>query len=191
MKKDKLEKYIVDHRDEFDQFEPDPAFFERISKPSDVVRMFNWKSMLWKAAAVLVIFTASYFFHDFMSTRLHEQSTAEVETEAGQPSEMIKMMIEAEAFYTAQIADRRTELNLLAQDQPEIHREINHELLELDSVYADLKRDLKDNASNEEVIEAMIQNYRIKLDILEDVLQQLRAAKNEETKNNQDNDVSI
>lgn len=191
MKKDKLEKYIIDHREEFDQFEPDPALFERIRKPTGILRMFTWKSVLWKAAAVLVIFTASYFFHDLMSTRHHEQSTAEVETEAGQPSEIIKMMIEAEAFYTAQIADRRTELNLLAQDQPEIHREINYELLELDSVYADLKRDLKDNASNEEVIEAMIQNYRIKLDILEDVLQQLRAAKNEETKNNQENDVSI
>ena len=44
------------------------------------------------------------------------------------------------------------------------------ELVDLDQVYNDLKEDLKDNAANEEVIEAMIQNYRLKLDILEEML---------------------
>jgi hypothetical protein len=189
MKKDKLEKYIIDHRDEFDEFGPDPMLFERIRKPGTVVRMFNWKGILWKAAAVLVIFTASYYFHLFMQTGNQEQFTNEAEMD--QPSEIIKMMIEAEVFYTARIDDRRRELDLLVVDQPEIRNEINYELVELDSVYADLKRDLKDNASNEEVIEAMIQNYRIKLDILEDVLRQMREAKNNETETSQQNDVSL
>ncbi|MBE0638557.1 MAG: hypothetical protein IH598_08555 [Bacteroidales bacterium] len=189
MKKDKLEQFIISNRDKFDEFEPDPALFERIRKPKPVIPMFSWNNVLWKAAAVLVIFVASYYFHDYMSPRQPIPQTAEATSE--QPSEMIQMMIEAEAFYTAQIDDRRRELNLLAQDQPEIQLEINYELVELDSIYADLKRDLKDNASNEEVIEAMIQNYRIKLDILEDVLSQMRSARNEETETNQTNDVNL
>lgn len=188
MEKDKLEKFVINHRDEFDEFEPDPMLFERIRNPAKVIRIFNRDSLFWKAAAVLVIFTASYYFHHFMQSGTQQLAT---ETETEQPTDLIKMMIEAEVFYTAQIDDRRRQLDLLVPDQPEIRNEVNYELVELDSVYADLKRDLKDNASNEEVIEAMIQNYRIKLDILEDVLRQLREAKNEETETSQTNDVSI
>jgi UDP-3-O-[3-hydroxymyristoyl] glucosamine N-acyltransferase len=48
--------------------------------------------------------------------------------------------------------------------------------------FRELKNDLHDNANNEEVIVAMIQNYRIKLEILKDILQQLKST--EEKKNN-------
>jgi len=188
MKKDKLEKFIAGHRDEFDDFSPDPAVFERIRKRKPVVVMINWNNVLWKAAAVLVIFVASYYFHDIVNSK---QQTARTEPENEKPTEIIKMMIEAEAFYTAQIDTRQQEFNMLAVDQPEIRKEVNYELVELDSVYADLKHDLKDNAANEEVIEAMIQNYRVKLDILEEVLRQLRAAKNEKNENNQQHDVKL
>ena len=43
-------------------------------------------------------------------------------------------------------------------------------------LFKSLKEDLKDNADNEEVVFAMIQNYRLKLDILEEILLQLRSA---------------
>jgi hypothetical protein len=188
MEKDRLEKFVINHRDEFDEFMPDPAVFGRIRKPKPVVRMINWNSVMWKAAAVLVIFVASYYFHDFVNSRKRPQTA---ENETGKPTEIVKMMIEAEAFYTAQIDNRQQEFNALAQDQPEIRHEVNYELVALDSVYADLKRDLKDNAANEEVIEAMIQNYRVKLDILEDVLRQLRAAKNELPDSNRDKQSEI
>lgn len=190
MKQDKFEKFVLSHRDEFDDFAPDPALFGRIIKPKPVVRMINWNSVMWRAAAVMVIFVASYYFHDFVSSP-QPQQTAGTGYENGKPSEIIKMMIEAEAFYTAQIDNRQLEFNTLAKDQPEIRQEVNYELVELDSVYADLKSDLKDNAANEEVIEAMIQNYRVKLDILEEVLRQLRAAKNEQTNNSESHDVSL
>ena len=188
MEKERLEKFVINHRDEFDEFMPDPAVFGRIRKPKPVVRMINWNSVMWKAAAVLVIFVASYYFHDFVNSRKRPQTA---ENETGKPTEIVKMMIEAEAFYTAQIDNRQQEFNALAQDQPEIRHEVNYELVALDSVYADLKRDLKDNAANEEVIEAMIQNYRVKLDILEDVLRQLRAAKNELPDSNRDKQSEI
>ena len=54
---------------------------------------------------------------------------------------------------------------------------------ELDEVYNELKEDLKDNASNPEVIEAMILNYRVKLEILEDLLNQLKEKENQDYEN--------
>jgi hypothetical protein len=47
----------------------------------------------------------------------------------------------------------------------------------MDKVFEELKEDLRDNAANEEVIEAMIQNYRLKLDILEEMLYRLKQAR--------------
>jgi Ni,Fe-hydrogenase III component G len=54
--------------------------------------------------------------------------------------------------------------------------------LELDNIFKELKHDLKDNAANEEVLQAMIQNYRIKLEILTEILEQLNKSKNKKNK---------
>ena len=55
---------------------------------------------------------------------------------------------------------------------------LNLDLVELEGVFEDLKKDLKDDSDNQEVIEAMIQNYRIKLEILEEMLLQLNKTTN-------------
>ena len=53
---------------------------------------------------------------------------------------------------------------------PEIKAELDSDLFELDSVYKSLRKDLNDNVANQEVIEAMIENYRIRIDILEEMM---------------------
>ena len=179
MSRDKLEKFIVDNRDEFDEFEPNPQLFDGIKIRKPKVFPGKWNSVAWKAAAAMAIFVASYFFHDWMNTPQTPQMAENGEM-AEEPSEIFKVLMEAEMYYTSQINSRKEEFYHLSSGYPEIRDEINYELVELDSVYSELKRDLRDNAANQEVIEAMIQNYRIKLDILEDVLRQMRAAKNDE-----------
>jgi hypothetical protein len=58
---------------------------------------------------------------------------------------------------------------------PELKKDMSRELNELDSVYQSLKNDLKDNISNAEIVEAMIQNYRLKLNLLEQIHAELQA----------------
>ena len=60
-----------------------------------------------------------------------------------------------------------------------MREEIQNELKELDKEFRLLKEDLKDNADNEEIIAAMIQNYRLKLSILQDMMFQLQEVKKE------------
>jgi len=67
---------------------------------------------------------------------------------------------------------------------PSVEDELNTDLSELDSIYVSLKHDLKDNIANHEVIEAMIQNYRLRINILEDMLMFLQAEEMEENINN-------
>jgi hypothetical protein len=45
---------------------------------------------------------------------------------------------------------------------------------QIDSICSEIKKDLKDNVANQDVIEALIQNYRIKIRLLEDMLELLK-----------------
>ena len=48
----------------------------------------------------------------------------------------------------------------------------------LDQAFSELKNDLAENVDNEEVVNAMIKNYRIKLKILEHILEEIQAKQN-------------
>ncbi len=67
MKQDKLEQFVTQNREEFDDLIPDPKIWDQIQDNIEPVQKIQWMGIMWKAAAVLIIFTASYFFHDFIS----------------------------------------------------------------------------------------------------------------------------
>jgi hypothetical protein len=186
MSPDKLEKYILDHREQFDDQEPDPALWERIDTRKTPVIRINWKDIAWKAAAVTVIFIASYYFHDYMSSRKNSSGQMMRElTEENAP--MMRELIEAEAYYSSLISLKKDEVFRLTASNPEIRHEIDMEMVDLDRVFAELKEDLNDNADNAEVIEAMIQNYRLKLEILEEMLQILNQTNESKNENDHEN----
>ena len=186
MSPDKLEKYILDHREQFDDQEPDPAIWEKIDTRKTPVIRINWKDIAWKAAAVAAIFVASYFFHDYMSSRKNSSQNLLGENKE-ETSPMVRELIEAEAYYTSLIDLKKDEVFRLTASHPEIRYEIDMEMVDLDRVFSELKEDLKDNADNEEVIEAMIQNYRLKLDILEEMLLQLNQTNDNQNENDHEN----
>jgi hypothetical protein len=187
MSPDKLEKYILDQRDRFDDLEPDPGVWDRIETRKAKVLRIDWKGISWKAAVVAAIFVASYFFHDFMASRNQgeQRFMAENTEEAGNP--IVRELFEAEAYYTSLINMKKEEVFMLTSNSPDIQKEINSEMVELDKVFEELKEDLKDNAANEEVIEAMIQNYRLKLDILEEMLFRLKQSNESQNTGNDEN----
>jgi hypothetical protein len=81
---------------------------------------------------------------------------------------------ETETYYNNLINSLYTEAKPLLTNNPEIKKELNSDLSQLDSISTDLKKDLKDNIANQDVVEALIQNYRIKIRILEDMLRVLK-----------------
>jgi len=186
MSPDKLEKYIIDHRSQFDDQDPDPEIWERVETRKSLVIRINWKDIAWKAAAVAAIFVASYFFHDYMASR-NQPFQSFMSKNAGDVSPMVSELIEAEAYYSSQIDRKKDEVFRLTASNPEVRREIDMEMVDLDRVFSELKKDLKDNADNEEVIEAMIQNYRLKLDILEVMLLQLNQSNESQNETKHEN----
>ena len=111
-----------------------------------------------------------------MANKDQSQVIAEQETVDPEDAGMVQELMEAEYYYTAQIEERKEEFYCLTANNTGLRDDINMEMVELDQVFKNLKEDLKDNADNEEVVFAMIQNYRLKLEILEEILSQLRSA---------------
>lgn len=190
MKTDKLEKFVIKHRDEFDDLEPSPALWEKINPQQAKVIHIHWRRVMMQAAAVVVIFISSYYFHGFMQDRNDDKNLATNET-VTQDQEQYRDLMEAEVYYTSMIDSKKEEVFTLAASKPLLRNEINDELVELDEDFRNLKEDLNDNADNEEVIAAMIQNYRLKLRILEETLLQLQQSNNEKSKKNENKKVLL
>ena len=174
MKTDRLEEFVHNNKDSFDAFEPNPTIWQRIEKRKGHVIQLNWKQVAWRAAAVAVIFAASWFINDLTDSQRQPQVAVESRTSNEEQPQIIKDLMEAEIYYTSQISMKRDELFILAGNQPGVMEDVDSELIDLDNVYQELKKDLNDNAANEEILEAMIQNYRLKLQILEDMLYIIR-----------------
>lgn len=189
MKQDKLEQFVIENRDGFDVYEPGEELWDRIQKPSPKVIKLNWKTIAVRVAAVVVIFIASYFFHDMMQSENTNQIAQQQPEMEDQQMEQVQVLMEAEVFYSSQINTAQDEIFRLSGNNKDLMEDINLDMLELDEIFKELKNDLKDNSDNEEVIEAMIQNYRIKLQVLEEILMQLNKTKNQEENENNNHEI--
>jgi hypothetical protein len=73
-------------------------------------------------------------------------------------------------------------------DYPDISNELNLGLTELDSLSAQIIRDLNENIASSEVVEALIGNYRLRIELLEDMLRLMKEHDNE-TDQSTDNEL--
>jgi hypothetical protein len=170
---DRLEEFVKQHREEFDLHQPDPSIWLRVN-PSRISVTRERKPMRWLlvAAAIAMIFAGSTAGIYFL---------AGGKGEANQYSRELYMeMQETEQYYSRMVAQRYDELRPFLAADPVIDEMLKADMEELDEIYQELKDDLKDNVSNPEVIEAMILNYRVKLEILEDLLNQLKEKENQD-----------
>ncbi len=170
---DRLEDFVKQHREQFEQHEPDPSIWLKIN-PANQAEAQKRRPMQWLriAAAVAMIFAGSTAGIYFL--------TGERVDADRHSSELYLEILETEQYYSQIVSDRYKELKPFLVSNPVANEMLSTDMEELDEVYEELKEDLKDNASNPEVIEAMILNYRVKLEILEDLLIQLKEKENQD-----------
>jgi hypothetical protein len=172
--KDRLEQFIDDNRDSFDSLSPSDSgkVWANLSsrrrhngRGRQLTRYFS------RAAGILLIFCLSYVFHDYVS-RGRESKLAE--KKMNDVYEQLPELREAESYYSNLVSNKMKEIKPFLTENPGISKDVNKDLVELDSIYKSLKNDLKDNVANDQIIEAMIQNYRLKLRILEELQSELK-----------------
>lgn len=174
---DRLEDFIRTNREVFDVHEPDPSLWLRINpenKTGGKERRFTWLRYAAVIAVIFAGFSAGIYF-----------LTSGESNEGIYQSSIYQEIIETEQYYNQLVYDKYEEVKTYLADDQESHDLLLSDMEELDEIYAELKSDLNDDVSNPEVIEAMIQNYRIKLEILEDLLIQLKEKENQDYENNE------
>ncbi|MBK8806371.1 MAG: hypothetical protein IPO21_06900 [Bacteroidales bacterium] len=182
MKKDKLQSFVDRNREAFDAFEPSTEAWQKIEekvllkKHKISLPRLSVKRVISYAATILAIFTFSYIFHEYRSnTNFYSEtsiddSLTEISDINDSIPQILKDFSETQNYYLFQVSNKMENIEQYADKYPELVTELKQEIAELNAEYSNLNEDLSQNINNVEVVQAMIQNYRIKLDILEDVL---------------------
>jgi hypothetical protein len=163
---DKLEEHIRQNRDDLDRYNPPAGIWRRIRKELRKQKsgMRQWFSIAAMIVVVLgtalVLFKPEYRWSDSNRNRNNDDELTQLNPQ----------LKETEVYYNNLVNSLYSEAKPLLTNNPEIKKELNNDLSQLDSISSDLKKDLKDNISNQDVVEALIQNYRIKIRILEDMV---------------------
>jgi hypothetical protein len=176
---DKLEEHIRKNREDLDRYTPPDKIWKGVSKKLKN-RTFTTRQWLSVAAMVIIIFGTAVIFFKPEYRWSDQKSRPEQNDETSQYPPQLR---ETEVYYNNMVNTLYTEAAPMLTRNPEIRKELNTDLSHLDSICIDLKKDLKDNVSNQDVVEALIQNYRIKIQILEDMLSVMKEKEsNSETK---------
>jgi len=169
MKPDRLESFVNENRHEFDPMEPSDKIWDSINSQLNkgkkpVVRKF----IIMKIAAVLavIVLIPAIVYQIKFSEQKQSAKAVQIDPE-------VQELIEAEAFYAQEVSVKMTEIQRCYKVYPELKSQIQSDLTELETMYFSLKKDLNENISNKEVIEAMIENNRNRMKLVDDVLGQI------------------
>jgi hypothetical protein len=171
---DNLEEQIRRNREDLDKYDTPLEIWKGIRKDLQKEKSKN-RQWIYVAAVFAVILGTTVILFRPVYRRSDSRSAPksdEILTHGGTP------LKETETYYNTLVNSLYKEAVPLLTNNPDIKRELNTDLSHIDSICVEIKKDLKDNISNKDVVEALIQNYRIKTRILEDMLTVLKANEN-------------
>lgn len=157
---DQLEKFIKNNRAEFDSSNPDPGLWNAIDDRlprKEAKRLTIWK--LTSVAAVGLVLILSGVIVGMSMSDNNMESTAEY-----------MEYREAQQYYNMQLQQRVSALSQYTYDPT-----IDDDLGELQEVYNELTTELEDGMepNKNDIIQALIQNYQTRVNLLERVLERL------------------
>ncbi|MGV3539419.1 MAG: hypothetical protein ACO1OQ_06380 [Rufibacter sp.] len=185
--KDNLKDFVQEHREEFDSFSSRPDLWQDIFaklqeeqpqpvqeiEPVKEARIFslNWNEA-WKYAAAVAVLVMVAF-----SARYYGGGSVPAETvAAAQPVTLEKIAPELQQIETRfvnVIEQKEAQLKEYDLKALGMEKEWEREAMALDSAYAELKKELYTTPNREVVIQAMSDNLKMRIAILNRQLQVL------------------
>ena len=183
MKKTKLERFIRDNREDFDHHEVPNGLWAKINKSlgenepewssvktqttatslplplSDYASRWSPRTTIkiWAIAASIILLIGCFsIFYLKNSSESTEQIIAEVAPQYN--DKMIQ--------YASLIETKREEIKVIETHDPVLYKEFATEIEKLNQDYQNLQEELPQTPNQGELVEAMIQNLRVQLDIL-------------------------
>ena len=163
-----IDEVIRTNRDFFEGHEPSDGHFERFSrklelKSNIITPKRSIVPYLLKAAVVTLLITLSSLW-----TWEHFIKTGRDRMALGDVSPQYK---EVESYYIHQVNLMENEIvNVNLSTSPELMKEMKS----MDSVYVQLQKELNANPNDERIINAMIEHYQTKLEVMSYIVNQLK-----------------
>ena len=164
---DQLKKFVQENRESLEQYRLDhDEVWAAIESGLNKKETGRWRNLMKVAASLLLLACAATAWYLTGNTS-PAQASMGVALRDVSPE-----MAETELYYSTQIHEK---LSIIHTSNKALAQEASAGLATLDSAYQDLMQDLRDDAHNEQVINAMIENYRFKLSLLEQMLEEIKS----------------
>jgi cytochrome c-type biogenesis protein CcmH/NrfG len=183
-----IDELIRSNRDFFEA-EPSEGHFERFSRKLEMkfgtgtVKRSIVPYLLRAAVVTLLVTLSSLWTWDHFIRPGRNRMTL---------SEVSPQYREVENYYIHQVNMVESELGSIEiinnQEQKEM---LMAEMQNMDSVYVQLQKELKANPNDERIINAMIEHYQTKLEVMTFIVNQLKSIKSENQNTSEDEKVSI
>jgi hypothetical protein len=171
-----IEDIIRNNKDFFEDAEPSEGHLERFNRKLEKRFQVNTikRSIvpyLLKAAVVTLLITLSSLW-----TWDHFIRTGSTRMTLGQVSPQYK---EVENYYVHQVNLMEGEIvNVDLKNNPAQKTMLMKEIKSMDSTYIYLQKELKANPNDERIINAMIEHYQTKLEVMTYIVNQLKTIRN-------------
>jgi hypothetical protein len=172
-----IEEIISSNKDLFDSAEPSEGHLERFTMKLEN-RFHNKKRIisivpyLLKASVAALLITLSSLWTWDHYIRPGSQRIA-----LGDVSPQYK---EVENYYVQQVNIMEGEIaNIDLENNSEQREMFLQEMKSMDSTYIQLQKELKANPDDERIINAMIEHYQTKIDVMNFIMSQLKATRSE------------
>lgn len=168
-----IDKIIQKNRQSFDTFEPGDGHFERFEEKLKVFnqnkKTFTAGYILKAAAIAILVVLSGLWVYDNIDARMNQGIAL---------SEISKEYSEVEMYYTHLVNEKYEEIDQFHFMDSTQKDMLIKELSQMDSIYDNLKEDLITNPNDQRVINAMIQHYQLKVEVMNHILNQLQQAQN-------------
>jgi predicted butyrate kinase (DUF1464 family) len=180
----KIEEFVRNNREQLDIYDPSPSVWEKIAADTKKKRLSP--GFIFSRAAVLLLLIASSFM---VYTIIYNNQQTLYGLSNSNDNVQVNSLDETATYYQNMANNLMKEVKPMLVGNPAVKSELMSEISNLDELCADIRKDLKDNMNNEEVVEALILNYRIKVQLLEDALAAMKAEKTENNDNIKGNEL--
>lgn len=173
-----LEEFLREHKDQFDDYEPQDGHFENFLERINHQKKRNLFESIPNFLKVAVIITF-VIFSGLIGYQIRNMQADDLGLGAISPEYQ-----EVESFYTANINNQLSMLKQFGSFNKEQHQSIlNEELKDMDERYSQLKKELELHPDDDRVIQAMIEYYQVKTNILNRIIEQLYQIKKQNRNN--------
>ena len=173
-----LEEFLREYKDQFDDQEPQEAHFDHFMEKINHQKKRNLFEIIPNFLKVAVIITF-VIFSGLIGYQIRNMQANHLGLGTISPEYR-----EVELFYTANINNQLGMLKQFGSFNKEQHQSIlDEELKDMDERYSQLKRELALHPDDDRIIQAMIEYYQVKTNILNRIIEQLYQIKKQNRNN--------